>query len=77
MFSLGHGIPPEELEEMLHEVGIDDDQDGAINEGDFLEFVRRSLVANLPSSRVRLQSVPSSLSTLFDIFRIRHLCRFH
>mmetsp|Transcript_23205 Transcript_23205/g.55929 ORF Transcript_23205/g.55929 Transcript_23205/m.55929 type:complete len:1314 (-) Transcript_23205:373-4314(-) len=54
MFSLGHGIPPEELEEMLHEVGIDDDQDGAINEGDFLEFVRRSLVANLPSSRIPL-----------------------
>ena len=52
MESLGHGVPIRELEDMLHEVGIDEDQDGAINEADFLEFVRRSLVANLPASRI-------------------------
>lgn len=52
MYSLGHGVPAAELEKMLHEVGIDEDQDGAINQTDFLEFIRRCLVANLPSSRV-------------------------
>mmetsp|Transcript_6690 Transcript_6690/g.16254 ORF Transcript_6690/g.16254 Transcript_6690/m.16254 type:complete len:532 (+) Transcript_6690:2117-3712(+) len=52
MYSLGHGVSPEDLEEMLHEVGIDEDHDGGIDEGEFLEFIRRSLVANLPSSRL-------------------------
>ncbi|KAL3925759.1 MAG: hypothetical protein SGPRY_003574 [Prymnesium sp.] len=52
MYSLGHGVPAQELENMLHEVGIDEDQDGSINEDDFLEFIRRCLVANLPSSRI-------------------------
>jgi Ca2+-binding EF-hand superfamily protein len=52
MYSLGHGVSVEELEEMMHDVGIDEDNTGAITEADFLEFMRRENVANLPSKKI-------------------------
>lgn len=67
MYSLGHGVPAQELENMLHEVGIDEDQDGSINEDDFLEFIRRCLVANLPSSRVAHPTTPTPHRVCFQL----------
>ena len=60
MESLGHGVSVTELEQMMHDVGITEDQDGTITEDDFLEFARRTLVADLPASRVPL------INTLFE-----------
>ena len=48
MESLGHGVPTKELQEMMHEVGIDENKDGCIIEDEFLEFIRCELVAELP-----------------------------
>ena len=60
MESLGHGVSVTELEQMMHDVGITEDQDGTITEDDFLEFARRTRVADLPASRV------PRINTLFE-----------
>ena len=36
----------------LVQVGIDEDKDGCISMSDFLEFCRRTIVADLPASKV-------------------------
>ena len=50
----GHGVSMRELKEMFREVGIDEDDNGAIDEAEFFEFIRRTLVADLPASKVPL-----------------------
>ena len=67
MYSLGHGVSVDELEEMMHAVGIDEDQDGTITEADFLEFMRRENVANLPSRRI------GQVQKLFQSYHDKHI----
>lgn len=50
MDTLGHGVKVSELERMLTDLGIDENDDGAITKADFLEFMRRNEVADIPSS---------------------------
>ena len=53
MESLGHGVPTKELVYMMHEEGIAHaSEDGAISLQDFLEFIRRSMVSDIPASKV-------------------------
>ena len=54
MESLGHGVPADELDEMMREAGIElsDADGGSIDLASFLEFIRRTLVADLPSSKL-------------------------
>ena len=51
--SLGHGVPASELEKMITDLGIHEDADGSITRDAFLEFMRRTLVADLPASRLK------------------------
>ena len=50
--SLGHGFSISELHEMLHEVGIIEDADDTITEATFFEFIRRTVVEDLPASKI-------------------------
>jgi Ca2+-binding EF-hand superfamily protein/CRP-like cAMP-binding protein/anti-anti-sigma regulatory factor len=52
--STGHGISNSELHGMLHEVGVHEDSAGALTEDAFFEFIRKTLVADLPSSKMHL-----------------------
>ena len=52
MDSLGHGVPVAELEVMMHDLGIVEDTDGSIALETFLEFMRRTLVADLPAEKM-------------------------
>ena len=54
MESLGHGVPADELDEMMREAGVElsDADGGSIDLASFLEFIRRTLVADLPSSKL-------------------------
>jgi len=60
MESLGHGVSVSELEEMMHDVGISEDDKERITEAQFLEFIRRTLIADLPASKI------SRINGLFD-----------
>jgi Ca2+-binding EF-hand superfamily protein len=44
----------EQLHAMLREVGVHEDEHGAITEDGFFEFIRKTLVADLPSSKLPL-----------------------
>ena len=52
MDSLGHGVPVTELEAMLADLNIDEDADGCIELDGFLEFMRRTMVADLPKAKM-------------------------
>lgn len=52
MDSLGHGFSESELHDMIRACGINEDADGSIKEADFHEFIRRSLVEDLPADRI-------------------------
>ena len=52
MDTLGHGVPVEELEQMMHELGIVEDADGTISKEGYLEFMRRSFISDLPASKM-------------------------
>ena len=49
--SLGHGVPTDELEEMIDSMGIKE-VEGKVTESDFLEFMRRTTVADIPKSKL-------------------------
>ena len=52
MDTLGHGVPAAELESMMKELGIEEDADATIDKRNFLEFMRRCFVADLPASKM-------------------------
>jgi len=60
MESLGHGVPVAHLEQMMSDLGIDEDADGSVEPAGFLEFVRRTLVADLPLSKM------NAIHTIFE-----------
>ena len=49
--SLGYGVPLRDLQEMIAGMGIEE-VEGKITESDFLEFMRRTLVADIPKSKL-------------------------
>jgi len=52
MQSMGYGLTEDDLQTLIQEAHIEEDQDGHIDQDEFLEFVRQSLVEDLPSNSV-------------------------
>ena len=52
MNSVGHGMPVAELQRMMQELAVFVDVDGSIDLDGFLEFMRRTVVADLPISKM-------------------------
>ena len=70
--SVGHGVTINELHEMIREAGIYEHDNGTITEGEFFEFIRRTIVADLPSSKLPLivESFERAVNTHLNTYEI-------
>jgi len=54
MRTMGHGLSEHDLQKLIMDAGIDQDRNGKLDMSEFMEFVRQSLTADLPLSKMAM-----------------------
>jgi len=54
MRTMGHGLSEHDLQKLIMDAGIDQDRNGKLELAEFMEFVRQSLTADLPLSKMNM-----------------------